>query len=146
MCEVLLFDIKVYTFWKFIQYMKNISVGILWNSIIRTHTLNTFIIVLTNHSNTVKLVFILLPDYQSYYIFLYPLWFFLNSWRIRKDPQIFPTQPKQLKFPIHDAKKSEIDPTQEKQRKQLILTNSKNILLNVFNQCNFLQPNFMTVS
>ena len=53
--------------------MKNISVGILWNSIVRTHTLNTFIIVLTNHSNTVKLVFILLLDYQSYYIFLYPL-------------------------------------------------------------------------
>ena len=84
---------------------------------------NTFTIVLANHSNAYKIVCILFPDCKSYFNFLHPSWVFLNSQRIRIDTQICSTQPKQPKFSIHNTKKK-----QQKQRKQLILTNSKNIL------------------
>ena len=56
--------------------------------------LGNIVIVLTNHSNTDKIVFILLPDCQSYFNFLNLLWALLNSQRIKKDPQIYSTQPK----------------------------------------------------
>ena len=52
-----------------------------------------------NHSNADKKVFVVLPDCQSYFSFLY----------------------------LYEKKNSEIDATQQKQRKQLILTDSKNI-------------------
>ena len=84
-------------------------------------------IVFANHSNAYKIVCILFPDWHSYFNFLHPLWVVLNSQRIRIDTQICLTQPKQPKFSIHNTKKK-----QQKQRKQLISTNSKNIFTYCF--------------
>ena len=92
----------------------------------------TFTIVLANHSNAYKINCILFPDCQSYFHFLHPLWVFLNWQHIRIHTQIRSTQPKQPKFSIHNTEKKVTETT--KQRKQLMLTNGKNIL-NVFNQC-----------
>ena len=52
--------------------------------------------------------------------------------------QICSTQPKQPKFSIYSTEKK------LKQCKQLILTNSKNILTERFQQIQCLQPNFIT--
>ena len=74
-------------------------------------------IVLTNHSNADKIVCILLPDCQSYFDFLHPLWVFLNSQRIRIDPQICSTQSKTTQI---------LYPQQRKKILRLILNNRSN--------------------
>ena len=54
-------------------------------------------------------------------------------------------QPEQSKFSIHNAgKNSETDPAQQKQRKQLYLTNDKNIFIYRSQPIQRLQLNFMT--
>ena len=89
--------------------------------ILFTSTFTTFH-CLSKSDNAWKIVCILFPNCQSYFNFLHPLWVFLNSQRIRIDTQICSTQPKQPKFSIYNTEKK------LKQRKQLILNNSKNIL------------------
>ena len=55
------------------------------------------------------------------------------------------TQTTQILYPQHRTKKnSQTDPAQQKQRKQLILTDDKNIFAYCFQPVQRLQPNFRT--
>ena len=54
------------------------------------------------------------------------------------------TQTTQIQYPQHRIKSSETDHVQQKQRKQLILTDSKNILTSRSQPIERLQPNFKT--
>ena len=54
------------------------------------------------------------------------------------------TQTTQILYLLHRKKKSDTDPAQQKQRKQLILTDSKNIFIYSFQPVQRLQPNFTT--
>ena len=90
-----------------------------------------------NHSNADKKVFVVLPDCQSYFSFLHLYEFF---WIHNASEEIYRFVQHNLNNPnslsTKKKKNSEIDATQQKQRKQLILTDSKKFLLNVSNQHN----------
>ena len=80
-------------------------------------------IALANHKNAFKIVCILFPNSQSYFSFFNPLWVNLNSQRIQIDHKFVQHNPNNP-YSLSTTQKKK-----HKQRKQLILTNSKNILL-----------------
>ena len=76
----------------------------------------------------IKKVFVVLPDCQSYFSFLYLyeiFWIHNASEKIHRFVQHNLNNPNSLS--TTKKKNSETDATQQKQRKQLILTDSKNI-------------------